>query len=204
MFPRFAVGTSILAAVALALAAAPAEAQRVSLSPTIGVYIPTSELVKAAEGQEFKQEVALSVGGRLGVTLSPRFGIETSVSYVPSSLRFTFDQTETTTDANLLLGTVRASFHAIPMTSPVWVTLSGGASMIQRGGEAYEDVEDRSDIGGVVGATVGFRLGSALSFYVAAEDYIYGTKVEDADLGDLSQTQNDVQIAFGFGFPVGH
>ena len=55
----------------------------------------------------------------------------------------------------------------------------------------------------MVGATVGFRLGSALSFYVAAEDYIYGTKVEDADLGDLSQTQNDVQIAFGFGFPVG-
>ena len=108
MFARFAVGPGLLAAAVLALAAAPAEAQRVSLSPTIGVYIPTSELVKAAEGQEFKQEVALAVGGRLGVTLSPRFGIETSVSYVPSNLRFTFDETETTTDANLLLGTVRA------------------------------------------------------------------------------------------------
>jgi hypothetical protein len=130
--------------------------------------------------------------------------VETSVSYVPSSLRFTFDETQTTTDANLLLGTVRATFHAIPMTSPVWLTVNGGASMIRRGGEAYEDVEDRNDVGGVVGATVGFRLGSALSFYVAAEDYIYGTKVEEADLGgDLSQTQNDVQIAFGFGFPVG-
>jgi hypothetical protein len=193
----------MLAAAVLALAAAPAEAQRVSLSPTIGVYIPTSELVKAAEGQEFKQEAALSLGGRLGVTVSPRFGVETSVSYVPSSLRFTFDETQTTTDANLLLGTVRATFHAIPMTSPVWLTVNGGASMIRRGGEAYENVEDRNDIGGVVGATVGFRLGSALSFYVAAEDYIYGTKVEEADLGDLSQTQNDVQIAFGFGFPVG-
>ena len=203
MLARFAVGPGLLAAAALALPAAPAEAQRVSLSPTIGVYIPTTELVKAAGGQEFKQEVALSVGGRLGVTLSPRFGIETSVSYVPSNLRFTFDQTETTTDANLLLGTVRASFHAIPMTSPVWLTINGGASMIRRGGEAYEDVEDRNDIGGVVGATVGFRLGNLLNFYVAAEDYIYGTKVDDADLGDLSQTQNDVQIAFGFGFPVG-
>jgi hypothetical protein len=188
---------------ALAILPASAQAQRVSLSPTIGVYIPTSELVKAAEGQEFKQEAALSVGGRLGVTVSPRFGIETSVSYVPSSLRFTFDETETTTDANLLLGTLRASFHAIPITSPVWLTLSGGASMIRRGGEAYEDVEDRNDVGGVVGATVGFRLGSALSFYVAAEDYIYGTRVEDAELGDLSQTQNDVQIALGLGFPVG-
>ena len=137
MFPRLAILSGTLAALA-AFAPSSAQAQRVSLSPTIGVYIPTSELVKAAEGQEFKQEVALSVGGRLGVTLSPRFGIETSVSYVPSNLRFTFDQTETTTDANLLFGTVRASFHAIPMTSPVWLTLNGGASMIRRGGQAYE------------------------------------------------------------------
>ena len=203
MFARLAVLPGVLAAAAVAIAPASAEAQRLSLSPTIGVYIPTSELVKAAEGEEFKQEVALSVGGRLGVTLSPRFGIETSVSYVPSNLRFTFGDTETTTDANLLLGTVRATFHAIPMTSPVWLTLNGGASMIRRGGEAYEDAEDRSDIGGVFGATVGFRLGSMLNFYIAAEDYVYGTRIEDAELGDESRTQNDVQIAFGFGFPVG-
>lgn len=204
MFVRIAAGPSILAAVAaLALAAAPAEAQRLSLSPTIGVYIPTSELVKASQGQEFRQEIALSVGGRLGVTISPRFGVETSVSYVPSNLRFTFDETETETDANLLLGTVRATFHAIPMTSPVWLSLNGGVSMIRRGGEAYAEVEDNSDVGGVVGATVGFRLGSMLSFYVAAEDYIYGTRVEGTGLEDESRTQNDVQIAFGFGFPVG-
>ncbi len=202
MLARLTMLSGALSALA-ALVPASAEAQRVSLSPTIGVYIPTNELVKAAEGQEFRQAVALSGGGRLGVTLTPRFGLETSISYVPSNLRFTFDETATTTDADLLLGTVRATFHAIPMTSPVWLTINGGASMIRRGGEAYQDVEDRNDIGGVVGATVGFRLGSMLNFYVAAEDYIYGTKVEDADLGDLSQTQNDVQIAFGFGFPVG-
>ena len=64
------------------------------------------------------------------------------------------------------------------MTSPVWLTLNGGVSMIRRGGEAYEDAEDKSDFGGVVGATVGFRLGSMLSFYVAAEDYIYGARLE--------------------------
>jgi hypothetical protein len=202
MSSRLAVLPGILVALA-SLVPAAGQAQRVSLSPTIGVYIPTSELVKAAEGEEFKQEVALSVGGRLGVTLSPRFGIETSVSYVPSNLRFTFDQTETTTDANLLLGTLRASFHAIPMTSPVWLTLNGGASMIRRGGEAYRDAEDRSDFGGVVGATVGFRLGSMLNFYLAAEDYIYGARIADVDLEDQSRTQNDVQIAFGFGFPIG-
>jgi hypothetical protein len=204
MSARIAVGPGVLATLAtLAIAVTPAAAQRLSLSPTIGVYIPTSELVKASQGEEFKQEIALSVGGRLGITLSPRFGVETSVSYVPSNLRFTFDGSETETDANLLLGTVRATFHAIPMTSPVWLSLNGGVSMIRRGGEAYAEAEDNSDVGGVVGATVGFRLGSMLSFYVAAEDYIYGARIEDAGLGNESRTQNDVQIAFGFGFPVG-
>jgi hypothetical protein len=188
----------------IALAGArPAAAQRVSLSPTVGIYIPTSELVKAASGEEFKQEVGLAVGGRLGVTITPRFGVETSVAYVPSNLRFTFNQAETTTDANLLLGTARATLHVIPWTQPVWLSVNGGVSLVKRGGEAYAAVEDDTDVGGVIGATVGFRLGSMLSFYVAAEDYIYGTRVEGTGLEDESRTQNDVQIALGFGFPVG-
>lgn len=189
------------AALVSIIAASPAAAQRVSLSPTIGVYIPTSELVKAASGEEFKQEVGLAVGGRLGLTLSPRFGIETSVTYVPSDLRFAFDGSETTTDANLLLGTARATLHVIPFTQPVWLSLNGGVSLIRRGGEAFEAAEDDTSLGGVVGATVGFRLGSMLSFYVAAEDYIYGSDLGGIDGG--SRTQNDVQLAVGFGFPVG-
>jgi hypothetical protein len=185
------------------IAARPAVAQRLSLSPTIGVYIPTTELIKAANGQEFKQEVGVSVGGRLGLTLSPRFGIETTVNYVPSNLRFTFDGNQTTTDANLLFGSARAAFHAIPMTQPVWLTLNGGVSMIKRSGEAYENLDDDTDVGGVVGATVGFRLGSMLSFYVAAEDYIYGRKIDETTLDADAKTQNDVQISLGLGFPVG-
>jgi hypothetical protein len=202
------VSRSLRAALALVLlglgaTATPAAAQRLSLSPTIGVYIPTSELVKAANGEEFKQEVGLAVGGRLGVTLSPRFGIETSVSYVPSDLRFDFEGNQTKTDANLLFGTARASFHAIPMTQPLWLTQNGGVSLVRRGGEAFQDLEDRTDVGGVVGATVGVRLGSMLSFYLAADDYIYGTRFDAASLDGEKKTQNDVQIAVGFGFPVG-
>jgi len=50
--------------------ASPLSAQ-LFLSPTIGAYIPTTELVKAAQGEEFKQEVAVAVGGRLGYRLAP-------------------------------------------------------------------------------------------------------------------------------------
>jgi hypothetical protein len=195
---------ALIGALAIGAATArPAAAQRISLSPTIGVYIPTSELVKAASGEEFKQEVGLAVGGRLGLTLSPRFGVETSVSYVPSDLRFTLNDTETKTDANLLFGTARATLHVIPWTQPVWLSLNGGVSLVNRGGAAYEQSEDKTDVGGVVGATVGFRLGSMLSFYVAADDYIYGRRIDETTLDAESKTQNDVQIAVGFGFPVG-
>jgi hypothetical protein len=145
------------------------------------------------------KKVALSVGGRLGVTISPRFGVETSVSYVPSSLRFTFDDTETKTDANLMLGTVRATFHDIPITSPVWLSFNGGVSMIRRGGEAYAEAEDKSDVGGVVGATVGFRLGTMLSFYVAAEDYIYGSRwVADHRLPHAPRGQPAGRVTFSW------
>jgi hypothetical protein len=53
MLARLTMLSGALAALA-ALAPASAESQRVSLSPMIGVYIPTTELVKAAEGEEFK------------------------------------------------------------------------------------------------------------------------------------------------------
>ena len=91
MSARFLATAAGLLVAAVLVTPSIAEAQRLSLSPTIGVYIPTSELVKAANGEEFKQEIGLAVGGRLGLTLSPRFGIESSVSYVPSNLRFTFE-----------------------------------------------------------------------------------------------------------------
>jgi hypothetical protein len=51
-------------------------AQKISLTPSIGVYVPTTELVKAASGEEFKQEMSFTVGGRLGVMLSKRLGFE--------------------------------------------------------------------------------------------------------------------------------
>ena len=182
--------------------ASPASAQHIFLAPTIGVYIPTTELIKAASGEEFKQEVALAVGGRLGINFSSRLGLVTSVSYVPSNLRFTFNQNETKTDANLLFGTARATFFIIPVTDPVWLNINAGASLVKRSGKAYENLEDKTDTGGVVGTTLGFHLGGLLNFYVAAEDYIYGTSFVEAGTLNEKQTQNDVQLALGFGVPL--
>ncbi len=196
-------------AFAAALASpASAVAQKLTISPTIGVYIPTTELLKAANGQEFKQEIGLAVGGRLGLNISPRFGILTSVTYVPSDLKVDLTNGQQVKDkANLLFGTARATLYVLPVTAPVWLSLNGGGSYVRRSGDAYQDATDKDDIGAVVGVTLGLHLGSLLSFYVAADDYVYGTRLESTTqgptLGDTKKTQNDVQLALGFGVPLG-
>jgi hypothetical protein len=206
--PRLLTRIAAFALVALLMPFAAAVAQKVSLSPTIGVYIPTTELVKAANGEEFKQEVGLAVGGRLGINLSPRFGILTSVTYVPSDLKLDLASGQQVKDkANLLFGTARATLYVLPVTAPVWLSLNGGGSYVRRSGDAYLGAADKDDIGAVVGATLGFHLGNFLSFYVAADDYIYGTRLEGTTqgptLGETKKTQNDIQLAVGFGVPLG-
>jgi len=206
--PRAFVRIAALSFATVVAPATAAVAQKLVLSPTIGVYIPTTELLKAANGEQFKQEVGLAVGGRLGLKFSPRFGILTSVTYVPSNLQIDLQTgSQTKTKANLLFGTARATLYVLPVTAPVWLSVNGGGSYVRRSGDAYQNTTDKDDIGGVVGATVGFHLGPLLSFYVAADDYIYGTRLEGTTqiptLGETTKTQNDVQLAVGFGVPVG-
>ncbi len=202
--PRAHIRIATLALVSALLPGATAAAQKLTLSPTIGVYIPTTELLKAANGQQFKQQVGLAVGGRLGLNFSPRFGILTSVTYVPSDLKLDLATGEQVKDnANLLFGSARATFYVLPVTAPVWLNLNGGVSYVRRGGDAYAALSDKDDIGGVIGTTVGLHLGSLLSLYVAADDYIYGTRIDETTFEAEKKTQNDVHLSVGFGIPVG-
>ncbi len=126
------------------------------------------------------------------------------MTYVPSDLKLDLATGEQVKDnANLLFGSARATFYLLPVTAPIWLNLNGGASYVRRGGDAYQGQQDKDDIGGVVGATLGFHLGSLLSFYVAADDYIYGTRIDQASLVTDKTTQNDVHLSVGFGIPLG-
>src|SRR5215210_439859 len=149
--------------VAMVASAQPLMAQRISLTPNLGVYIPTTELVKAASGEEFKQEMSITLGGRLGIMLGNRLGFEFTGAYAPSDLKVTAsglgDQSE---DANIFTGSGRISYHVIPSTSPISFLVTGGVGVINRSGAFYADVEKKTDIGGTLGATAGFRLGSLI------------------------------------------
>jgi hypothetical protein len=181
------------------------EAQGLSFTPNIGVYIPTTELVRAASGEEFKQEISLTLGGRLGVALSQRLGLEFTGAYAPSDLKITAsglgDQNQ---NANVFTGSGRISYQLVPYTSPVAFVVTGGVGVINRSGEFYANVENKTDIGGTLGASARFRLGSLLRLQLSAEDYIYKPKAEIPGFGpsDEKKTQNDIHLSIGIGIPL--
>ena len=196
---------SLVGGVLLSAGAQPLMAQRLSLTPNIGIYVPTTELVKAASGEEFKQEMSITLGGRLGISLGNRLGLEFTGAYAPSDLKVTAsglgDQSQ---DANIFTGSGRISYHVIPSTSPISFLVTGGVGVVNRSGAFYADVEKKTDIGGTLGASAGFRIGSLLRLQVSAEDYIYKPKAEIPGFGpsDEKQTQNDIHLSFGVGIPL--
>src|SRR5439155_12244211 len=177
--PRnFTTATIALIAIgALLGAATSAQAQKLSLAPTFGVYFPTTELIKAVNGRSFKQEVGIAVGGRLGIAFSRRFGFQATGSYVPSNLRFAFDGTNQTTDASLFFGAGKLSFFLLPPTSPISFQLNGGVALVKRSGTAYQDLKDKTSVGGTVGAQLGLRLGP-LPLQFAVETYLYKQQLD--------------------------
>ncbi len=182
-------------------AADAAHAQQLSLAPTIGLYIPTSELIKAASGEEFRQEVSLSVGGRIGFWLGSRVGFEATAQYAPSTLTFSAAGLSDEASASILTGSGRLSFFIVPESQPLAILVSGGVGVIDRSGEAYADVENTRDITGTAGASARLRVGRIIHLQVNIEDYIY-TPGFASESGVEGQIQHDIQLSFGVGIPL--
>jgi hypothetical protein len=199
-------------ALAVTLAAPAARAQRLSLAPTVGLYAPTAQLVSGIVNGggtvAFRQKVGLSLGGRLGLSFGSHFGISATGSYVPKSLQATVSQTGITQNTaeynNLWFGTGRVNVWLLPPSSILALGVNGGVGVVGRGetvvaddvGNQYTDAS-RTDIGGVVGGTVGFNLG-VIGLFLSVDDYLYKPSVFE-ELGLKSRTQNDLQFSFGLG-----
>jgi hypothetical protein len=205
-----------LVALGVVLPAAPLCAQHLSIAPTVGFYTPTGDLVNGLVGTggtiAFRQKVGIAVGGRLGLSFGSHVGIFATGSYVPTKLQATITETGISQDAQdytaLWFGTGRVNVWLLPPKSILSLGVNGGVGLVGRGqttvtddsGQTYTD-PSRSDIGGVVGATVGVNLG-LLGVFVSADDYIYNPGVFE-QLGVKSRTQNDIQLSLGLGIPLG-
>src|SRR2546422_7482475 len=159
---RSRLAASTLAVVAALWCVVPGRAvAQLRISPAIGVYIPTTELVKSVSGQQFKQEVSITLGGRVGLNFGRRLGIEGTVDYAPSKLKFSATGTDSTGDADILSASGRVFVELLPPSNAVSLQLNGGAGLVRRTGAAYQGDPDNSDVGGVVGATLRFQIGRA-------------------------------------------
>ncbi len=199
-------GTAMLSLVSTSTVA------QVSIAPTVGVYMPTNDLISAViEGGStisFRQQVGLAIGGRIGVAFGSRVGLTATGSYVPTQLQATVSQTGITQIrddyTDLWFGTGRLNVWLLPPTSILALGVNGGVGVVGRGPTTVYDSEgnpytspSRTDVGGVVGGTAGVNLG-VIGLFVSVDDYIYNPSVFQ-ELGVESQTQNDLQFSFGLG-----
>jgi hypothetical protein len=183
-----------------------------SIAPTVGIYAPTTDLISGiTDGGStirFKQQVGLSVGGRIGLAFGSRFGLSATGSYVPTQLQATVSETGFSQNqqdyTDLWFGTGRLNLWLLPPTSILAIGVNGGVGVVGRGETTVQDTDgnlyttpSRTDIGGVAGGTVGLNLG-VIGLFVSVDDYIYNPGVFE-ELGVKSETQNDLQFSFGLG-----
>ncbi|MGE5091211.1 MAG: hypothetical protein ACM3OH_03495 [Bacillota bacterium] len=202
--PR-ALAVPVLFLAALCVAP-PAVAQRVTIAPTIGVYIPTEEFYKAATSGNSadlrKQEVSIGLGGRLGI-VGRRVGVEFTGEYAPSKLKFDLNGQQSQEDANVLTGSGRLTLFVIPTSSPIWFAVSGGVGVVHRSGAAYATLTDRTDLAPTAGAQAGFHLGRLIALTVSADGYFYKPDFSSTGTsGSTSQiTQKDIHLSAGVSIP---
>jgi hypothetical protein len=188
---------------------APATKAGISLTPYIGVLIPTADLFSYQSGgttQTTRISAALTFGGRLGIGLGSRFGIEGDVGYSPGSVDYeegtgtTFNQ-----DVRILSGSGRATFYLIPRTSPFWIGVSGGVGAVRHtfkvGTAGSATVEPGTIVGGVLGASAGIRIGRVIALNIGAEDYLYNASFDVNGTKTAEKKQHDIRITGGVRVP---
>lgn len=208
--PAGLVFTILIAAAPLvAQVGAPATRQGVSLTPYLGVLIPTADLFSYANGattQTTRISAAITFGGRLGIGLGSRFGIEGDVGYSPGSVDYeagtgaSFNQ-----DVRILSGSGRATFYLIPRTSPFWIGVSGGVGAVRHtfkaGTAGAAAVESGTNVGGVLGASAGIRIGRVIALNIGAEDYLYSASFDVNGAKTAEKKQHDIRITGGIRIP---
>jgi hypothetical protein len=192
---------------------APAQT-RLALTPSVGLYAPTQQLVDAAIGGEqieLKQDVGVALGARLSLLFGQRITVSATGSYVPSELQATFDQNGIRVDegkTNLFFGSARVTAWLSPPTAPVSFGLGGGLGVIGRSETRLVTPDGQvltspgeTDFGGLITGVIGINVG-ALGLFVSVDNYIYQPSVF-SEYGVANPTQNDIHFNLGLGIPLG-
>jgi hypothetical protein len=193
-----------LALVVLGATPSIAQLPGLDLEPYIGAYIPTQDIIDQnviGVGQvKGSQKNSLAVGARLTAWLAGPLGIEGNFVYNFSDAELTDGATTADTSAAVWMGDLRLILNMLP--GPVGIHITGGVATIGYTGDAYSDVtEGKTNLGGVAGAGLKFKLPGILSIRGDADVYAYkvqlGGEVEGILLETNSQWQVDLIVSAG-------
>jgi hypothetical protein len=130
------------------------------------------------------------------------------VGYSPGSVDFpttgggsvTFNQ-----DVRILSGSGRATLYLIPRTSPFWIGVSGGVGAVRHtfkaGGTGSPTVQPGTNVGAVLGAAAGIRIGRLIALNVGVEDYLYNASFDVNGTKTAEKKQHDIRITGGIRVP---
>ena len=183
-----------------------------SLTPYIGVLFPTKALLQRLSPTDspaeapLKLAVAVTGGLRLGVGLGDRIAIDADVGYSPGSLEVESRNVNANQDVQVLTGTGRVTLFLLPRASPIWFAVSGSGGAIRHTfsknpSRPINDIKAGTNVGGVLGASAGFRIGRLLAVVVSAEDYLYNASFEINGTKTSERKQHDIRISTGLHIP---
>jgi hypothetical protein len=183
-----------IVAVLAVLSATPGLAQVPSIGfefgPYGGAYVPTTDLVDET-GFTRKHKTGIALGARASVVIPGPFSVEGNFMYAFSDVEDTPADPVDGANVYAVSGLLRLGF-SLP-ASPVSFHVGAGAAYIMRGGDAYEGVEDKNDIGGIAGVGMKAGLPGIFKIRVDAEGLFYSAAVGGAD----SQFQIDIVVSAG-------
>lgn len=200
-----------------AAAARPLAAQKFEVTPFLGVYVPTADVIKETAGGitvTAKHGTAILFGARATYWTSPTVGLEGSLGYTSSSVEFGVDTSgihvgSVSYSAHVLLGSGRVLFKVGPKSGDTDVHLLAGVGFISHGGDAYTQlgqgvggVSGTTDVGGVVGASVRLKAGEKLKVRIDLEDNLYSAKFSIGGSESTSHFQNDLVVSLGLAIPL--
>jgi hypothetical protein len=105
----------------------------------------------------------------------------------------------------ILSGSGRVTLYLIPRTSPFWIGVSGGVAAVRHtfksGVVGAPDITPGTNVGGVLGASAGIRLGRLVALNIGAEDYLYNASFDVNGVKTAETKQHDIRITGGVRFP---
>lgn len=189
---RLATAAALVLSPALALAQG--SAGSVVITPYVGVYSPSTDVMKegvSAAGATLtangKHEAAAAYGLNASYWINDRFAIELGGAYSSSQLKGTISSTGTsplavTDHAHIWLGSAKVMYQLLPPNSGANLRIGIGPAFVTRGGTAYSgdntgSVTGLTDFGGVVSLCSKIPVTRNFGIRLRAEDYMYQAKL---------------------------